>query len=122
MRFVFEDDAAYSHFQFYWFALTHSRLEERGVARLETEARLKIKLGAKSSESSFSDGGRVLREPCEIDLSAEELVALVECLATTSWQPDVLPHVDAAARFIGARLRRAPSAAAPGSVPHLTAR
>lgn len=106
MRLVFDDDAAYSHFQFYWFALTRSQVDLRGIARLETEARLKIRLGAKSSESSFADGGRVLREPCEIDLAADEAVALIECMAATSWTPAAVPHVIAAMRFLGAKVTR----------------
>ena len=49
------------------------------------------------------DGGRVLREPCRIDLDGFELLSLLERIHSTVWTPEAALHALAAGALLLSR-------------------
>jgi hypothetical protein len=99
MKLVLDDDAAYSHFQFFWYSLIMADPKGYGTARLMLEADLRAKL-ANLSRPLPDKVGRVLLQPCELRLSVDEQLALIERVSKTGWKPEARPHADAALSFL----------------------
>jgi hypothetical protein len=99
MRLIFNDNAAYEHFQFFWYALSFGGRLDSPHGRLKLEQDLRFKLAAISRENP--DGGRVLWKPCSLEFSDEERLAIAECITGTSWTDAAFPAAVRALQFLG---------------------
>jgi len=94
-----DDNATFEAFQLWWYALTLGPARPATpLPRLETEEQLRQKMVAISQADP--GGGRVLRKECELELTADERVALVELVARMEWSPEAAPHAAAAAGML----------------------
>lgn len=99
MQLIFDSNKEFEYFQFFWYALEFAKREGYGVFRLRTEELLRHRLAAISKP--LPDGiGRILKEPCMLNISTDEKVILIERLQEVDWQPGAKPMAKEALRSL----------------------
>jgi len=99
MRLTFDDDRAYEAFQFIWMGLSKHRLRLSAPQTLAHHL-LFVKLAKISKAQPL--GARVLIRECEVEITEAEQIHALDCLANTSWKPEVFKNVRRACEFLGA--------------------
>jgi hypothetical protein len=92
-----DDNVGFESFQLWWHAVVFG-LPRLGLRSGETELRRKLEWISRPVQG---DGfSRMLIRPCAVELTPEERLLLVECLAAVEWRPRVLGPVARAAALV----------------------